>query len=118
MLGHSVWVKLGFAKKKQFQLNCSDYLWVYKLSNMWYGWIALFISIIVAVLVSWATGFAKAGDYDPNLIYSVTDNCCPCCPDSCITCFRCGHEPAEDADWDEVKDFINHTELKEYTCLV
>ena len=68
---------------------------------MWYSWIAMFIALLVAIPVSWLTGFAKSGrDYDPDLIYPVADNCCACCGNTCIKCFRCGHDP--DAYYEEV----------------
>ena len=62
------WIQYSF-------ISSDDPLWIYRVSFMWYGWIALFVAILVAVPVSLITGPVKAGtDYDRNLIFSCGQN--------------------------------------------
>lgn len=72
----------------------SDILWVYKISHMYYGLIAMIIAFIVGIVVSLITGVAKGTD--PRLTFQWGKECCCYCPLKCRNCLKCGAKEIED----------------------
>lgn len=88
---------------------------IYKISYMWYGLIAMVVAFIVAIPVSLLTGYQRGGELEPGLIYSLPDEWCCCCPESCRGHCRCGVPNQDDLDHSTVSlnlVFICHTFMR------
>ncbi|XP_052093056.1 sodium-coupled monocarboxylate transporter 1-like [Mytilus californianus] len=69
-------------------VDWSGYKIIYQLSFLWYPTVAVCISIVFGILISWATGWRK-GKINSRYIYPVSEKLCCCLPAFFLRCFNC-----------------------------